>query len=137
MSTWVDTYFPENLRNHFKTPPCGTVACLAGSAMVLEAKRLGLETWHQVCRPDENYEQFGMRYFNLDKDQIEALFYATQWPIHYGTLYEHFASDFFHCRHPHVVRYIKKQMVHILELRIEFFIRTNGTDNAAEPQEQY
>jgi len=124
MGTWVDT---DHQTRHFKNPPCGTVACLAGSAMVLEAQALGLKSWYDACQPGESYEQFGMRYFDLTKQQVNALFYTTNWPFIYAKLYEDFAHDFYECRHPHLAPYIKKQMVNILSMRIEDFITTEDT----------
>lgn len=121
MTSWIkhaSSFYPKN-------PICGTVACLAGSAMIIHARKLGLEAWHQIGLPGEGYEETGARLFEISREAAQKLFYVCEWPSPYCELYSELAVDFVECCHPHVFSYIKKKMVEMLHMRVEDFIRRN------------
>lgn len=119
MNSWIkyaSSFYPKN-------PICGTVACLAGSVMIIQARKLGLEVWHQITLPGEGYEETGARLLEISREAAKKLFYVCDWSEPYCTIYSGLAYDFAECCHPHVFAYIKRKMVEILHMRVEAFIR--------------
>jgi len=130
MDDWV------RVSNHpdMYEPPCGTVACLAGSAIVLRAKEQNvpvLQLYRDIkygptddSPSKQSLEDFGREFYDLTVDQAKALFYTGRWPEPYDKLYRRLNADFQRCTHPHVLPHIKKAMVYVLEERVDLLIRT-------------
>lgn len=142
MGDWLqETNQPYCEFKGFRAPPCGTVACLAGSAAILMAKELypdskGTLTWlqrcnvHELTRSNGGWEATGVKYFELgDKGIGGRLFYLSRWPYNFSEAYHHAACEFNYCEDPAQALRLKAEMVRVLKERVEFFIETNGTDN--------
>jgi hypothetical protein len=117
-------------------PPCGTVACMAGSAIVLQAKERGVEIMslyqdikygqpvHDDLHSRQSLHDFGKEFYDLTEEQAKVLFYTGRWPQPYQRLYLQLSRDFSRCNHPHVLKHIKKAMVYVLEERVHLLINT-------------
>lgn len=134
------SYKNSNLPRTAHEPPCGTTACLAGAAVTLEAYRLNVSIMTLIS-PDILPKSFeghngswnkGWRgwpdaantIFEISVAQEEKLYYHSQWPEPYSTDYMRFERDFYNYEHPHILAYIKKQMVRVLRDRVQNFIET-------------
>lgn len=129
MRDWIQRLNP-NPDPH--TPPCHTAACIAGSLIILEAKaqNMGVVDYIYANRTNRDgagwYEKKAAEILEIDENQARRLFYTEQWPINYKQDYDHFDDDFCFCQHPHLISYIKRQMVRVLQQRVATFIATNG-----------
>jgi len=122
MGEWL-RYKPAGNRNSYD-PPCGTVACLAGSAAILTAKDKGIERPFDLLNDGSTFTEIAAAFFDLPADVCDKLFLVGRWPEPYYALYSKFTEDFFNGRYsPELAAYIKKQMVYILRLRVNDFIR--------------
>lgn len=127
MSTWVNELTPRVAQHYPKYPLCGTTACLAGSALFLEAKRRNVKVLELVDNMG-GYIAGGMAIFDITVEQTEMLFYDGNWPEPWATDYQNLEREF-DCRHnKEEAASIKKLMVKVLRNRVEHFIETNGKE---------
>ena len=86
---------------------CGTTHCLAGWVQVLQG----------MPPVDRGAFEDGRVVLGLNLDQASRLFSSRQWPVQFACDYAmaRFVED-------------RKEMARVAGERIEFFIRTNGTD---------
>jgi len=100
-----------------QNPPCGTVACLAGNACLMEGLALtpmaedksDLELAEHDCISDKAMEILG-----LDELQQKALFHVDNWPMNFAEEYNS-ADDCI-------------EGADITARRIEHFIKTKGAE---------
>lgn len=123
MSEWI-----HSVRGiSFKTPPCGTLACLAGSACLLTIAEKG-QAFYDELFPDFGWTGIAIKYFDISEEQGNKLFFIVKWPRRYAYAYGLFLFRFNRSKHSHICNAYKKDMVSILRDRVNWFIETNGTD---------
>lgn len=83
-------------------------------------------------------EQFYQRFpvlarkiLDIDYNQSNKLYFTCEWPEPFQRLYHDLEIDFYYCKHPHVIPWIKKEMVRVLSARIEHFILEEGVQDVA------
>jgi len=96
---------PENFQMNYFTQfntPCGTTACIAGWAVLLDAKDQGFEItkdWYQSLK--SNVEQLASGLLGLDyseeteegKINSDTVFYVTDWPDDFKWRYKSATSQ--------------------------------------------
>jgi hypothetical protein len=112
-------------------PPCGTVCCLAGAA-VLSAGRLvelGLDSF-RVTRGGEvrSYDWshvalLARDIFDIHYSEGENLFFTDRWPLQFQQMWTAAGKD-------------KKCQLVVLRERVQFFIKTKGEDVEPDPTAQ-
>jgi hypothetical protein len=96
---------PKNER-----PPCGTMACIAGWAVMLaDGPPAIINDDYYLTVEDRAVEVLG-----LNEEQVGALFYDPAWPEKYADAYEN-------ARTP-------RQRARVAARRIDHFIKTNGAE---------
>lgn len=120
-------------------PPCGTVACLAGSAIVIESskqKEAFQETIERITGRinggSSSLRDTALILFDIDSRQGSRLFIVDNWPCRYRSPYLKIEGSLFENKHPHVHAHCKKMLVEILRDRVTYFIQTNGLDKKIE-----
>lgn len=83
-----------------ETPPCGTVACIAG--------------WASILCGNAPYEAVDASRLCLSLDEQHRLFYVTSWPMNFGEGYTNAKTP--------------EERASITADRIDHFIKTNGLE---------
>lgn len=110
------------------TPRCGTIACIAGWGIALsnqitplEAARLFTENFGTDSAPrcvgvlaGFSIERKAQIVFDISRKQADRLFFMSAWPIDFRVRYTDELD--------------RVKQAQIAKERIEFFIKTNGTD---------
>lgn len=129
MGNWI-RHIPKGQTG---APPCGTVACLAGSAIIAEAKSQGISISALIEQSGSEFElpekDLAMQIFGIDAVQAKLLFYTQDWPDVYNhqySLLEKMLYDF--PENINVIKLVKKYMVRILKSRVNCFIYSDGKE---------
>ena len=85
MEGWY--YSIEDREPYSSEPPCGTAACIAGWAQLLEAGWAPGELAYDVVGDDSTAHDRGQEALDLDDAEAEALFYTSNWPEPFWSLY--------------------------------------------------
>lgn len=121
----INMYFPVRVGQMGRgAPPCGTIGCIAGWAVLL-AERKGREmpglTWRRILdrreAPDMDWDDFkpiAIRRLKLTAEQAHRLFHVINWPRTFTVQYEK-------ARTP-------KKMASVTAERIDHFIKTKGRE---------
>lgn len=117
-----------SFKEEFKNPSCGTTFCLAGVGIMLEAIKRKVD-YIEIIQEGKNEDKIAGNIFDIQKDMRIRLFHLRYWPEVYRKQYIKFRDDMLFCHNPHVYNYITKKLVGILDERVEFFIKTKGTDD--------
>jgi hypothetical protein len=112
MGLWSHNCDPDNPDNS----PCGTTACIGGWAIILAGEKEGGWPGGQAAR-----------LLGLSKEQASLLFHVSYWPDEYRLRYRDIQESEVPIPNS---RALKAQIV---AERIDFFIKTNGTDRLDEP----
>lgn len=99
------------------TPPCGTVACFAGWAILLKLKPEVTQVRSVPFFVDEDPQESAERYLRLSREQSDKLFFTDNWPKRFSNRYR--LAD------------TPQKRAAIAAKRIDFFVATNGTDKKA------
>lgn len=110
-------------------PPCGTVSCLAGTGILLEAK-LKQQYFHDLVTEEGGYQQTAAKIFEISEEASARLFHVDNWPQEFVAPYKwlHYDAIYGNIPHPHIQNYIAKAKIQILKARVEHFIGTNGEE---------
>lgn len=113
---------------------CGTTACIAGHACVIDFMKEHQVGWSNACRAMEltepfkgkliciDYEEEGADLLGIDDNQADVLFFVEHWPEPFRTQYKavdgspNSAGDTAHCRA------IKRSQIAVR--RIKHFLKT-------------
>jgi len=99
-------------------PPCGTVCCLAGAAIILEASATGRK-FHSIAEP-------GARLFEINLPEATRLFHVQYWPTQFKFPFQKLNYDYYNIKHPHILNYIAKARIGLLQERVAYFIASQG-----------
>jgi hypothetical protein len=99
--------------------PCGTSACIAGYAVILSRipKQVTTKIWVSVAKRCEHsdFRHDSQKLLGLNGNQATRLFDETNWPEQFSDAYQKTSN--------------RKKKAAIAIKRIDFFIKTKGTDN--------
>lgn len=94
--------------------PCGTAACIAGHAMMIHQGQPDLKFGLELCG---NYEGPAALALELNRHQLNRLFYSECWPLDLAETYDEAEGD-----------ENRPLMAKIAAERIDRFIATNGEE---------
>lgn len=100
-------------------PPCGTVGCICGWGLALTTKLRGNALNRKITKlrsGDKLIPRGSMKLFGITRDQADRLFMPGDWPVEFRDKLRKYNFG--------TKRYAKAVCD-----RIDFFIKTNGTDN--------
>ena len=121
MGQWID--------HDDKTAPCGTAACLAGHAVVLSRMQRKTGTWIERSKGLSRYsvEIQAMGLLGLDHSQARKLFYVRCWPPQFKSAVHAIPNVCAETGETHRPS-DRQKMAKITAKRIDYFIKTDGTD---------
>lgn len=125
MTDWLYKINPE----YPLAPACGTVGCIAGTGIYLEAIQRHIHPWDlklELCKNGASWSDAAMVLFEISEAQAEILFYTRNWPQPHKTIFLDLQDDAFNYIHPHILPLLHKHMVNVLESRVMAFINSNG-----------